>query len=125
MRDIFLKLHSSDYEYVLVVYELNGNPSKMTFFNNESECASFLINVSLPEKRVNVNKNNLSFRSDVKELSFIKNFLGPFSEDYESNIIWIRKYDDFIGVLEVFDKDFLNTGFKIFIKKYVNNFLIW
>lgn len=124
MRDIFLKLHSSDYEYVLVVYELNGNPSKMTFFNNESECASFLINVSLPEKRVNINKNNLSFRSDVKELSFIKNFLGPFSEDYESNIIWIRKYDDFIGVLEVFDKDFLNTGFKIFIKKYVNNFLI-
>ena len=124
MREVFLKLHNSKYNYILVVYELNGNPSKMTFFDkNSKECASFSINVSLPEKRININKNDLSFKSDVNELYFIKKFLGYFSEDFESNLVWIRNYDGFEGVLEVFDKDFLNTGFRIFIKKYINNLI--
>lgn len=123
MRDVFLKLHNSNDKYILIIHELNGNPSKMTFFDDESnKCASFLINVSIPKKKIYINKNKLSFKSDVKELEFIKHFLGSFSEDYESNVIWIRKYDDFKGVLEVFDKDFFDTGFKIFIKNYINNF---
>lgn len=121
MHDIFLKLHNSKYLYILVVYELNGNPSKMTFFNKESkECASFLINVSLPNKRININKNNLSFKSDVNSLSFIKNFLGSFSENFESNVIWIKNCDGFEGVLEVFDNESQFTGFKIFIKKHMH-----
>ncbi len=122
MRDVFLKLHNSYYSYILIVYELNGNPSKMIFFDkNHKECSSFLINVSLPKKRININKNDLSFKSDIKELYFIKKFLGSFSENYNSNVIWIRKYDGFEGVLDVFDKEFISTGFRIFIKKYINN----
>lgn len=140
MRDVLLKSANSGYSYVAVVFEYNGNPSKITFFNKEGmEILSMTINVALPENRINIQKDDLSFKCDVKEMSILEDILlesddkpldvskmdkldfDDFLSD-ESNCIWIKDSDEeeqnHKAVLEVLDKKGNCTGFKIFIKNF-------
>lgn len=147
MRDVLLKAANLGYSYVAVVFEYNGNPSKITFFNSEgSEILSMTINVALPEKRINIQKEDLSFKCDLEEMAILGDILqlktlddfesdesdkyGLDFEDFqESNLITIKnsksddfKYNDskqdYKAIIDVFDKKGICTGFKIFIKNF-------
>ncbi|MDO9045076.1 MAG: ribosomal biogenesis protein [Methanobacteriaceae archaeon] len=141
MRDVLLKAANLGYSYVAVVFEYNGNPSKITFFNNEgSEILSMTINVALPEQRINIQKEDLSFKFDIEEMAILGDILqlktvndfeseadkNEFDiEDFsESNLITIKdsksndSKQDYKAIIDVFDKKGICTGFKIFIKNF-------
>ncbi|PKL67921.1 MAG: hypothetical protein CVV28_04140 [Methanobacteriales archaeon HGW-Methanobacteriales-1] len=142
MRDVLLKAANLGYSYVAVVFEYNGNPSKITFFNKDGlEILSMTINVALPEKRINIQKEDLSFKCDFEEMAILGDILQlktandfesdeadkddfDFEDFQESNLITIKdsKFDDskqdYKAILDVFDKKGICTGFKIFIKNF-------
>ncbi|MDP2836096.1 MAG: ribosomal biogenesis protein [Methanobacteriaceae archaeon] len=141
MRDVLLKAANLGYSYLAVVFEYNGNPSKITFFNKDGlEIISMTINVALPEKRINIQKEDLSFKCDLEEMAILGDILqlktaNDFEseadkneldiEDFpESNLINIKNSksndskQDYKAILDVFDKKGISTGFKIFIKNF-------
>lgn len=140
MRDVLLKANDLGYSHVAVVYEYNGNPSKITFFDSYGdEILSMTINVALPENRINIKKEDLSLKCDLEEMSILENILISFDDkpldvskmdkndfdDYlsdDSNYIWIKESNkddkNYKAILEVFDSKGLCTGFKIFIKNF-------
>ena len=121
MRDVILKLVASNYSHAVLVYEYNGNPSKITIFNKDgNELLSMTINMALPEERINIKKDQLSFKCDVDEMSVLEDVLiSENNLDEESNLIWIKESsNDYKAVLEVFDNKSFCTGFKIFFKTF-------
>jgi U3 small nucleolar ribonucleoprotein protein IMP4 len=121
MRDVILKLVASNYSHAVLVYEYNGNPSKITIFNKEgNELLSMTINMALPEERINIKKDELSFKCDIDEMAVLEDVLiSENNLDEESNLIWIKESsNDYKAVLEVFDNKSFCTGFKIFIKTF-------
>ncbi|MDZ4172394.1 MAG: ribosomal biogenesis protein [Methanobacteriaceae archaeon] len=121
MRDVILKLVASNYSYAVLVYEYNGNPSKITIFNKEgNELLSMTINIALPEERINIKKDQLSFKCDIDEMAVLEDVLiSENNLDEESNLICIKESsNDYKAVLEVFDNKSFCTGFKIFVKTF-------
>lgn len=121
MRDVILKLVASNYSHAVLVYEYNGNPSKITIFNKEgNEILSMTINIALPEERINIKKDQLSFKCDIDEMAVLEDVLiSENNLDEESNLICINESsNDYKAVLEVFDNKSFCTGFKIFVKTF-------
>ncbi|MCK9152058.1 Brix domain-containing protein [Methanobacterium alcaliphilum] len=121
MRDVLLKASQLNHDTIAVVFEKHGNPSKITFYDCDgSEIIYITLNAALPEKRIKIHKDHLSYKCDVKDLCFLGDILNIESDnESELDFLWIKKSDnDYKAILEFFDSSGISTGFKIFIKNF-------
>ncbi len=120
MRDVFLKTSSKGYETTLIINDFQGNPSKITFYGHQGqEIISLDVNIALPDSRLHIKPDNLSFKCDIVELSILKDILPVKSNDEHnySNLVWIKNTDKkYQAVMDFIDKNGDGTGLKIYIK---------
>jgi len=109
MRNLFLKSSHMNYDLTLLVYEIKGNPSKITFFSNDGdEKLAILVSVSTTRDRLNINTNEIKVKCDLPELAIFGELLG-----YE-NSIFVK--ENYIHIQKVYqnndDKNKKNNDYK-------------
>jgi len=131
MRDLFLKSSGLNYDSTVMVYELKGNPSKITFFSNEgNERLAILVSVNTAKDRLNINTNEIKIKCNCPELDIFGNILG-FENSYfaKNNYIKIQKVEDNndfnskmgkIAIIDFYNKYGNKTGLQILVKKILN-----
>ena len=86
LRDMLVKASQMNHDTLLLVYQIKGNPSKLTFSANEMN------------ERLNIDPENLKIKSNVRELDILAEVLGfeLSNEPLESNYLRISyaDYDD-------------------------------
>lgn len=121
LRDVFIQSSNRGYNHTLIIHEYKGNPQQFTFYGIKGEELIHLeINVKLPSDRLQFNPESLTFKCDVKDLCFLKEFLPlkAHYQDPESNYMWIKDTKkDYRAIIDFMDKKGHNCGFRIFIKK--------
>ena len=129
MRDLFLKSSQLNYCSTMIVYEIKGNPSKITFFSNDGdEKLAILVSVNITKDRLNINTNEIKVKSNCPELSILGEILG-FENSYivKNNYIDIQKEDNNnqnfdskmgkIATIDFYNKYGDKTNLQIFVKK--------
>jgi U3 small nucleolar ribonucleoprotein protein IMP4 len=94
LREIFLKAKELGFDYLMVISERNGNPSRLEFFTgNEEPEAYILISTDLSQPSGKLQTKNLSLRCDEPELEdFLSKFLKIRLAKHEnSDLIWVKK----------------------------------
>ena len=96
MRELLLKALELGEVNIAVVYEIKGNPSRITFYSNKGEVLLvLLINVTLTNERLHISPKNLTVVSEVEKLnSLAEIFTFPLVEEDNANYIKINKTDD-------------------------------
>jgi len=128
MRDLLLKSSHMNYELTILVYEIKGEPSKITFFSNEAEeKLAILVSVNTTKDRLNIKTDEIKVKCDLPELAIFGELLG-----YENNIfakknyIHIQKVNqtndtssemDAIAIIDFYNKDGNKTNLEITVKK--------
>lgn len=122
LRDIFIKTLAEGYSHTLLIYESQGNPTRITFFNGGGqEIFQAEVNVALPTTRLQINGDNVTIKCDLEELSILEQILpvGYKYDNPDSNYIWIRKSDKhYKAQIDFIDKNGNFTGFKIYLKNF-------
>ena len=131
MRDLFLKSSGLNYDSTIMVYEIKGNPSKITFFsNNGNERLAILVSVNTAKDRLNINTNEIKVKCNYPELAIFGDILG-FENSYfaKDNYIKIQKIEDNndsnskvdkIAIIDFYNKYGNKTGLQIVVKKILN-----
>jgi len=131
MRDLFLKSSGLNYDSTVLVYEIKGNPSKITFFsNNGNEKLAILVSVNITKERLNINTNEIKVKCNYPNLDIFGDILG-FENSYfvKNNYINIQKVDDNIdfnskinkiAIIDFYNKYGNKTGLQIIVKKILN-----
>ncbi len=94
LREVFLKAKELGLDYVMVISERNGNPSRLEFFTgNEGPEAYILISTDLSQPLGKIQTKNLTLRCDEPELEdFLSDFLKIRLANHEnSDLIWVKK----------------------------------
>lgn len=143
MRELQLKSADINSRTIALVYEMKGNPSKITFFNNNGEELLVIIgSVNTTNQRLHIKIGEISFTSDIIELNVLKDILPINNSDNSTesdkklnnslkNHIHIEKIcDDFdneiedfnkkIGVIHFYNRDGEDTGLKINIRRIIS-----
>ncbi len=99
LRDLLVKAVQLNEEGLLLVYQIKGNPSKITFYNKKGEeQLALLISVNVTNDRLNMIPEKLKIKSNVEELNILADLLGfELAEGLiDSNYIRISyaDYDD-------------------------------
>ena len=137
MRELQIKSESFRFTNIALVYEMKGNPSKITFFSNDGEEILVILgSVNTTNKRLGIKTEELSFYSEYNELNILEEIL-PISKDShhkssKENHIYIEKieedYDDEedfedynrkIAIIHFFNKEGKDTGLKINVRKVI------
>ncbi len=133
MRELQLKSATSGLRNIALVYEMKGNPSKITFFSNDGdELLVILGSVNTTNRRLHIKTSELSFKSEIPELEILSEIL-PIDEsnkDYNKNHIQVEKLDyeyddeveDFnkrIATIHFYNRDGEDTGLKINVRKII------
>ncbi len=129
LRDVLIKSDNLNFNRIIIISEMKGNPSKIEILNSSGDSLiSLNATVSITSLSGRIEKDRLSIRCEIEELKKdINPILGIFVEDNErsisnSNLIWIKKgYKDNEGVIEFYDQDGHLTGPKIYLKNYLNS----
>ncbi|WP_409199393.1 ribonucleotide-diphosphate reductase subunit beta [Methanobrevibacter sp. DSM 116169] len=127
MREVLLKALELDEDYIAIVNEIKGNPSKITFYTSKGEIIiAILISASLSNTRLHINPKDLKIKADFEELNPLNDILGfSIAQDIKENYIHILPYDnpeDFkIGKINFYNKFGDLTDFQIIIKKILYN----
>ena len=129
LRDVLIKSDNLNFNRIIIISEMKGNPSKIEILNSSGDSLiSLNATVSITSLSGRIEKDRLSIRCEMEELKKdINPILGIFVEDNEksisnSNLIWIKKgYKDNEGVIEFYDQDGHLTGPKIYLKNYLNS----
>jgi len=88
MRELQLKSAESGCDSIALVYEMKGNPSKITFFsNNGKELLVIIGSVSTTNQRLHIKTAELSLESDVPELNILKDIFPIIKSDSNKQII--------------------------------------
>jgi U3 small nucleolar ribonucleoprotein protein IMP4 len=121
MRDVLLKASELGSSRVALIHEFQGNPSKITFYDDGgNELISLDINVSIPENRIHIQKDQLTLRCEMSELEDMGYVFQLESNPVsESNYLLVKESSNqYKAVLEFYDRHGIFTGLKIFVKDY-------
>ncbi|MDO5852352.1 MAG: ribonucleotide-diphosphate reductase subunit beta [Methanobacteriaceae archaeon] len=136
IRDVLLKTAESGHESTAFVYEIKGNPSKITFYTKAKEQLAILVSVNLSRTCLHINTKDLKVKCDVESLSEISTFLSREEDtDVKENYIHIRPYNDIdeeyfqekeyidqkIAIIDFYNKFGEKTDLKISVRKVINN----
>jgi len=139
MRELQLKSNSIGLNNIALVYEMKGNPSKITFFsNNGEELLVILGSVNTTNQRLHIKTSELSFKSEIPELEVLSDIfpINKYNDNYNENHIYVEKLEDYdenhnkdyddiedfnkiIGIIHFYNKDGNDTGLKIKIRKII------
>jgi len=121
MRDVLLKTLELEEDYIAIVNEIKGNPSKITFYDSNGNIKiAILISANLSNERLHINTKDLKIKSNYKKLSILSDILNlKIDEDLKENYIHIEKTDEDSNIARInFYNKFGNlSDFQIFIKK--------
>lgn len=136
IRDVLLKAAELGHESTAFVYEIKGNPSKITFYSKAKEQLAILVSVNISRTRLHINTKDLKVKCDVESLKEISTFLNR-EEDKEvtENYIHIRPYDDIdeenfqeknyvdqkIAIMDFYNKFGEKSDLKISVRKIINS----
>ena len=141
MRELQLKSKGLGSDSIALVYEMKGNPSKITFFSNEGEESLVLIgSVSTTNERLNIKTSEITFKSELSEFNILKSIL-PINKDLpvsnanslnKENLIFVEKIDERqnddieeynkrIAIIHFYNKFAKDTGLKINVRKIITN----
>jgi U3 small nucleolar ribonucleoprotein protein IMP4 len=121
MRDVLLKASDLSCSRIALIHEYQGNPSKITFYDEEgNEIISLDVNVAIPENRINIQKDQLTLKCELSELEDMGNvFKLESNSKSESNYLLIKESSNqYKAVLEFYDRHGLFTGLKIFVTDF-------
>ena len=99
LRDLLIKAKQLGHDSLVLVYQIKGNPSKLTFYDLEAnEKLALLVSVNTTNERLHISPKDLKIRSTVRELDVLAEVLGieVTTEPQDSNYIRISyaDYDD-------------------------------
>ena len=121
MRDVLLKASELGSSRVALIHEFQGNPSKLSFYDDGgNELISLDITVSIPENRINIQKDQLTLKCEMSELEDMGDVFQLESNPVsESNYLLVKESSNqYKAVLEFYDRHGVFTGLKIFVKDY-------
>lgn len=136
IRDILLKSAVLGHNSTAFVYEIKGNPSKITFFSRAEKVLSILVTVNTQNTRLHINPKNLKVKCDVKELEVIADLLDAELDDNPTeNYLHIHRYtdedeaeyeeknyvDQKIAVINFYNKFGEKIDFKVAVRKILDN----
>lgn len=136
IMDILLKSAVLGHNSTAFVYEIKGNPSKITFFSRAEKVLSILVTVNTQNTRLHINPKNLKVKCDVKELEIIADLLDAELDDNPTeNYLYIHRYtdedeaeyeeknyvDQKIAVINFYNKLGEKIDFKIAVRKILDN----
>ncbi len=128
LRDVLIKSSQVNFNRIIVISEMKGNPSRIEILNsNGDSLISLNVTVSITSFSGRIKRDKLTIRCELKELKTnIISILGIFAENTErsmsnSNLLWIKKgRKGSEGVVEFYDQDGHLTGPKIYLKHVLN-----
>ena len=123
MRQLLVRSIEEDEENVCVVFEIKGNPSKITFYSNKGEVLLIiLVTVSLTNERFHILPKDLPVISKVKKLDIFSKIFGfeLVDKDNENYILITSGKDDFLATMEFYNKFGEKSEFKINIRKVLD-----
>ena len=99
LRDLLIKASELGHDSLVLVYQIKGNPSKLTFYNLDGEeTLALLVSVTTTNERLHIKPQDLKIKCGVKELECLAEILGfeTTTEPLESNYVRISyaDYDD-------------------------------
>lgn len=99
LRDLLIKAAELGHDSLVLVYQIKGNPSKLTFYDLEGEeKLALLVSVNTTNERLHIKPEELKIKSGVKELDYLAEILGfeLTKEPLDSNYVRISyaDYDD-------------------------------
>ncbi|MBF4469510.1 MAG: ribonucleotide-diphosphate reductase subunit beta [Methanobrevibacter arboriphilus] len=136
MRELQLKSNSLGLDNIVLVYEMKGNPSKITFFSNDGEELLVILgSVNTTNQRLHIKTSELSFKSEIPELDVLSDIfpINDSNDNYNENHIYVEKLEDYddeyddiedfnkrIGIIHFYNRDGNDTGLKINIRKIID-----
>lgn len=136
IRDVLLKSAILGHNSTAFVYEIKGNPSKITFYSRAEKVLSILVTVTTQNTRLHINPKNLKVKCEVDELSGIAELIdAEFDDNPSENYLHIHKYteedeeeyeekdyvDYKIAVIDFYNKFGEKIDFKIAVRKILDN----
>ncbi|GAA5818517.1 MAG: ribonucleotide-diphosphate reductase subunit beta [Methanobrevibacter sp. CfCl-M3] len=125
LRELYLKSLEENKNSIAIIYEIKGNPSKITFLSNKGyKQLELNISTNPNKERLNIRSNDLSLKCNKKCLEFIANILNvEKNQNPINNYILISDYNKKgnMAIIEFYDDNGIKTEFKIAIrslKKY-------
>jgi len=142
MRELQLKSSEEGSDTIALIYEMKGNPSKITFFSNDGEELLAIIgSVNTTKERLNIKTDEISFKSDLSEFNILKDIF-PINKDavneknkynksiIKENLIYVEKiqednniiedYNKKIAIIHFYNKFGKDTGLKINVRRIVS-----
>ena len=127
LREILLKAIELEENYIAIVNEIKGNPSKITFYSNSGDIKLIiLISISLTNERLNINVENLKIKSDFSKLDILSEIFHfkIINEDVKEDYIHIAPVEndeDKIAKITFYDKFGNLSDFQIYIRKILDS----
>ncbi len=99
LRDLLIKAAELGHDSLVLVYQIKGNPTKLTFYDLEGEeKLALLVSVNTTNERLHIKPEDLKIKSGVEELDCLAEILGfeLTNEPLDSNYVRISyaDYDD-------------------------------
>ncbi|MBZ9571359.1 ribonucleotide-diphosphate reductase subunit beta [Methanobrevibacter sp. TMH8] len=136
LRELQLKSAKLGSDFVVLVYEMKGNPSKITFLSNDGdELLVIMGSVNTTNQRLNIKTDEITFKSDLPEFNILKDIF-PINNDIslnhksspKENFIHVEKiekeysedieeYEKKIAIIHFYNKFGKDTGLKINVRK--------
>jgi U3 small nucleolar ribonucleoprotein protein IMP4 len=120
LRDLSLKGLEENKQTIAIIYEIKGNPSRISFFSVKGKIKLELnISADITKNRLNIKTKELSIKCDKKELEFISNILDiKINQNPTNNYIHITNYNknNSIALIEFYNNNGDKTDLKIAIK---------
>lgn len=131
IRDLLVKSKELGLVGVLLVYEIKGNPSKLTFLSEKGdEELSILISAETANERLHIKPQDLKIKNDFPDLKPLADLLGfevVDDNNLNANFLHFRPADDFeldegrIAVIDFYNKREEKINLQINVKKIVIN----
>ena len=124
LRELLIKASQLGHDSLVLVYQIKGNPSKLTFYNLKGEeTLALLVSVSTTNERLHIKPEDLKIKCGVEELDCLAEILGfELTKDpLESNYVRISyaDYDDEknFAIIYFVNKKGEQIGLRINVKK--------
>jgi U3 small nucleolar ribonucleoprotein protein IMP4 len=120
LRNLSLKGLEVNEQTIAVIYEMKGNPSRISFFSIKAKIKLELnISVNITKNRLNIKTKDLKIKCDKKELNFISDILNiGIDQNPINNYIHISDYrkHNSIALIEFYNNTGEKSDLKIAIK---------
>ena len=128
IHDLQVKSKQLEQEGIILIYEIKGNPSKITFLDiSGEETFNMQISAETTNDRLNIRPSQLIIKQDFPDLNPLAKLLNlPLENNTLENCIHMRKSNNreksngYIAAIDFYNKFGEITDFKINIKKLSN-----